>query len=432
MRLRSGLTALTLLALPCAWLGVPASAPATTSSQPSSIVEKKGCGKRGGGGNQGGEARRASGSAQTSDGVRGETAPPIPRRDRGKATQETLQSWQVVPGVTFEQFTRTDSRGQIRGQLMRIDPATPGLQIDYAGRKHVAATAPLLDTVLKDGAIAGVNGDFFDISDTGAPLGIGRDRQRGVLHGPVEGWNTAFYIDKAGVPQIGPLVTKAKILQHPRIDITNVNSPSVARGGIGLYNRKWGKLERYRVVDGRKKHVRMVVIKGGRVVTNTTKFPCKLKVNGQVLIGRGRGPARELKRLVHRKRITTRVGLSGHPKVAITGNTRMLLAGRRLSVNDVEMHPRTAVGIDRDTGQVLLLVIDGRQDFSRGYTMVELANLMKELGAEDALNLDGGGSSTMVGLTPAGTVEVLNSPSDGSQRAIPNGLLLSYTAPPPA
>jgi hypothetical protein len=422
VRLRSGLICATLLALGCAGWGAPA-APASTTAADRVPARDNSCDP------DNAAARRSPARAQTSDGVRGETAARIPARLRGEGTYETLQSWQVVPGVSFEQFRITDARGAIRGQLMRIDPATPGLQIDYAGRQHVAATAPLLDTVLKDGAIAGVNGDFFDICDTGAPLGLGRDRQRGVLHGREEGWNTSFYIDKDGLPHIGPLVTKARIVQHPRLDITNVNSPSVAKGGIGLYTRKWGALHRYRVVDGRKKHVRMVVVRGGRVVTNTRKFPKYLKVTGQVLVARGRRPVAELRGLAHHRRITTRVGLSEHPRVAITGNTRMLLAGKRLSVNDIEMHPRTAVGIDRDTGQVLLLVIDGRQDFSRGYTMVELADLMKELGAEDALNLDGGGSSTMVGLTPAGTVDVLNSPSDGAQRSIPNGLELSYTAP---
>jgi len=423
VRLRSGLIAATLLALPCAWLGTPA-APATTPAGTGAVARDNSCDPD----NE--AARRSGGRPQTSDGVRGETAPRIPARLRAEGTYETLQSWQVVPGVTFEQFRITDARGPIVGHLMRIDPATPGLKMDYLGQHHVADTAPVLDMALAEGAVAAVNGDFFDICDTGAPLGIGRDRQRGILHGREEGWNTSFYITKDGLPQIGPLVTKARIVQHPRIHITNVNSPSVAKGGIGLYTRKWGTLHRYRVVDGRKKKVRMVIVKGNRVKTNTTKFPKAVKVKGLVLVARGRAPVAELKRLVRHRRITTRMGMSEHPKVAITGNTRMLLAGRRLSVNDVEMHPRTAVGIDRDTGQVLFLVIDGRQDFSRGYTMVELANLMKEFGAEDALNLDGGGSSTMVGLTPAGTVNVLNSPSDGSPRYVPNGLELSYTAPP--
>src|SRR5204863_6398296 len=100
-----------------------------------------------------------------------------------------------------------------------------------------------------------------------------------------------------------------------------------------------------------------------------------------------------------------------NPEVAISGNKVLLLHGVRRVIDDRELHPRTAIGIDQDTGQILMLVVDGRQTFSRGYTMVELANLMTALGAEDALNLDGGGSSTMLAFGPDGLVEVRNSPS---------------------
>ena len=93
----------------------------------------------------------------------------------------------------------------------------------------------------------------------------------------------------------------------------------------------------------------------------------------------------------------------------------MLLRAAKLQVSDDrELHPRTAVGIDRDTGRILLLVVDGRSKLSRGYTLVELARMMRRLGAEDALNLDGGGSSTMVGKDRDGGVRVLNPPSDGA------------------
>ena len=78
---------------------------------------------------------------------------------------------------------------------------------------------------------------------------------------------------------------------------------------------------------------------------------------------------------------------------------------------------------------MLLLVVDGRQEFSRGYTLVELARLMRSLGAEDALNLDGGGSSTMVGIGPGGHLRVVNSPSDGQQRRVANALGVRYRAP---
>ena len=54
-------------------------------------------------------------------------------------------------------------------------------------------------------------------------------------------------------------------MQHPEIEIPTVNTPSVRQGGIGLYTDKWGVLKGYRVTDGQKKHVRMVVVKDGVV-----------------------------------------------------------------------------------------------------------------------------------------------------------------------
>lgn len=58
-------------------------------------------------------------------------------------------------------------------------------------------------------------------------------------------------------------------------------------------------------------------------------------------------------------------------------------------------HPRTAVGRTFD-GQLIVVVVDGRQPASRGVDLVELATIMRDLGAERALNLDGGGSSALV------------------------------------
>ena len=74
--------------------------------------------------------------------------------------------------------------------------------------------------------------------------------------------------------------------------------------------------------------------------------------------------------------------------------------------------PRTAIGRTKQ-GNVLLVVVDGRQQKSIGMTLTEIAILMQELGAEDAMNLDGGGSSEMV----VGN-EVMNRPSDGRERSV--------------
>ena len=78
--------------------------------------------------------------------------------------------------------------------------------------------------------------------------------------------------------------------------------------------------------------------------------------------------------------------------------------------------PRTALGIKKD-GSLLLLIVDGRNNNSAGLTLSELATYMLRLGAKDAVNFDGGGSSVM-----AVNGRIVNKPSDGKERAVSIGL----------
>jgi hypothetical protein len=72
---------------------------------------------------------------------------------------------------------------------------------------------------------------------------------------------------------------------------------------------------------------------------------------------------------------------------------------------------------------MLLMTVDGRQADSRGVTLAEMAALMKQAGARDALNLDGGGSSTLLAREPGRSrPRIENQPSDGRERAVPNGI----------
>lgn len=91
-------------------------------------------------------------------------------------------------------------------------------------------------------------------------------------------------------------------------------------------------------------------------------------------------------------------------------------------------HPRTAAGLSADGRTLILAVVDGRTNASVGMTCTELGALMKELGAHDASNLDGGGSSTMW-IAGDG---VVNDPSDGAQRVVGNhlGVLARGTGEP--
>jgi hypothetical protein len=365
---------------------------------------------------------------QTSEGIKGPTARQIPLGQRGRTVVSGVRSWMVSPGVTYRRWDQRNARGPIRAHLLTVNPRRAGVTLDYAHGRYVPSRAPLSRLLARDHAVAGVNGGFFDIYDTGAPLGVGRDPQQGMLHGSKYTWHNAFYMTQDGEFRIGARMLTAQIEQFPQIEITNVNSPRVRQGSVGIYAPAWGRTFGYRITDGQRKRVRMVVIQDGRVAANRTTLNSDEKISGLVLIGRGTG-ADALRELRVGSIIDVEWGLPGEPPLAISGESILLRHGRRLVSNDRELHPRTAIGIDRDTGRLLLLVIDGRARFSRGFTLVELAQMLRQLGAEDALNFDGGGSSTMVAEGRDGRRQVLNSPSDGQQRKIPDGIEILYDAP---
>jgi hypothetical protein len=126
---------------------------------------------------------------------------------------------------------------------------------------------------------------------------------------------------------------------------------------------------------------------------------------------------------------------------------RELVSGRETIVRDgqayvsprtsiaTQMHPRSAIGTTAN-GDVVIATVDGRDaGTSTGVDLDELAQLMLVRGAVQAINLDGGGSTTLV-LRRPGDVDasVVNRPSDGAERAVANAILLVSSAPtgPPA
>lgn len=366
----------------------------------------------------------------SSDGQPGPIAEPMPAARLSRVVVSNERHYRVAPGLKYRQWDQRDARGRIRAYLLTANLKKPGLTLQYAAPPQIAARDELSDMIAPDKAVAGVNGDFFDISDTDAPLGVGVDRGR-VLHGQSEGsWLSSFILTATGTPRIGEHPVTASVPELPDLDITGVNAPWVIPDGIGLYTPKWGPAPGYAVTDAAKhKDVRQVVIQHGTVVSNTVEVDSGTPIEGKMLIGRGNGASRLFQQLPVGTQVHVAVKVKSQPQLAIGGSLVLLHHGRIMTDDDGELHPRTAVGIDRDTGRILLLVIDGRQTFSRGYTLLELARMMKKLGAEEALNFDGGGSSTMVTKRPSGRTTVANSPSDGNQRQVANGLELVYKAP---
>ena len=107
------------------------------------------------------------------------------------------------------------------------------------------------------------------------------------------------------------------------------------------------------------------------------------------------------------------------------GSDNIILKNGEKAEGDLLYNPRTGIGISKDKTKIFLVVADGRNDESKGATMVDFGQIFKALGAWDAVNMDGGGSSVMVVDN-----EVVNSPSDGYVRPVGTGLLIVETPEP--
>ena len=119
-------------------------------------------------------------------------------------------------------------------------------------------------------------------------------------------------------------------------------------------------------------------------------------------------------------------------KLGIGATGDMLIENGQVNSNfEAGANPRTAIGIT-DNGKIILYTIDGRQKgYSYGVQLRSLANRLKELGCTDAINLDGGGSTSYAIQFPGDNlVELVNSPSDGKLRPVSNFIFLKNNQQP--
>ncbi len=103
-------------------------------------------------------------------------------------------------------------------------------------------------------------------------------------------------------------------------------------------------------------------------------------------------------------------------RFAVSGSALVLRGGKVVARPEATArHPRSAIGLSEDGRALFLVAVDGRQEHSRGVTLEELGQLMQRLGAHQALNLDGGGSTALVVKDPGtGVFALANRPSDPS------------------
>ncbi|MEV1011134.1 phosphodiester glycosidase family protein [Streptomyces sp. NPDC049881] len=348
----------------------------------------------------------------------------------------------VAPGAELTSFRRLESDKWLSGHALTVD-LTSDLRVDYLSPGSVAATAPVGDLAAAHDpgegrtTVAAVNGDFFDINATGAPLGAGV-ADGALVQSPSGAATQAVGIGPGGAGRVLDLYFDGTLTlpDGGTLPLDGYNAADVPAGGIGLYTAQWGAADRALPVAGAGRVTEVTVTDGGEVKA-VTGAPGREPVpeDAYVLLGREAGAA-ALAGLAPGDTLATeyapRTGDGGPlPRTAVGGRGVLVAEGEPLDWEGLPNNataPRTAVGFSRDGQEMYLLSVDGRQAHSGGTTLTELAVMMADLGAWSALNLDGGGSTTLLARAPGDAApRLVNSPSDGEQRPVPNGLAL--TAP---
>ncbi len=346
----------------------------------------------------------------------------------------SLDSVLVGPGVI--QYHHIIDSGPWNINIIKIDIQNPWLKFQSvkAGDKLMAfektSSMAARNNFEEHRVVAAINGDFYNTS-TGEQ--IGTQVANGQLLKVTSDWlNIAFDIDKN--PMIGMQNFSGSIITGDSLkSISGINKIRNTDELIFYNSFKGGSTSTNQFGT----EVRVIPIDNW-FVNDTIRGIVDTIVSGvgnmsigsnkAVLSGHGISGTFLINNLS--KDDTIRIVLNLIPALSkieqlIGGNTWLVQNGIANPDNG-DRHPRTAVGFNEDSTMFFMFVVDGRQPgLSVGMSYKELGDYMKTWGVHQGLNLDGGGSSTMVvrGV-------IVNSPSDiGGERSVANSLLLISTAP---
>lgn len=339
-------------------------------------------------------------------------------------TADTLRTDYVAPGV-IHRFVWTASAPWAI-QVLQVDldrcyslRAVKGTT-GAAGRTK---TSELLAR-FNDSAsvVGGVNADFFSLTQpAGVPIGA-LVTNGTLVAGP--GSQPALAVDSSGAVHIVRLrATGTLELEGRHVPIDGWNRR--AAHGIAVFDDRWGG-----TTDSASSVIEVAVTgrpQGHVILVDTATSGVAIPRNGAVIVA-GRDAPADLRASLRDLRAGDSVQMTLQlapffPREAVGG--RPLLVRDSAIAADADTtgqpsfstgrNPRTAVGLARRGKRLILVAVDGRQKpYSDGMSLRELANLMLSLGASEALNLDGGGSTTLVfaDTNSARKLRVANRPSD--------------------
>ena len=354
----------------------------------------------------------------------------------------------ITSGVTHNTIKRFLTSGWLNINIVTVDLTNPYVKLDLlTPPEGVSALANVKTMAESSNAVAAINGGFFDKFSTesgskgGYPMGFE------IKSGNIV--STPFYVNKTkdkfatfSMDKLNQVfysyVKQTTALTAPsgaQIKVSDINKISTDYKAPVMFNKYWGK---YSIGSNEKfPNMTEMVVNNGVVTEIRYAMPSvEIPENGYVITSRQEGG----KSLSSNFKVDDAVQLNikttpdlSNQEFAVSGGTILLKDGHIYPfTHDITgLHPRSSIGTSKDNKYLYMVAVDGRQTLSRGVTQQDLANIMLEIGAYNAINLDGGGSTTLVERLPGTTsIGVTNSPSEAPLRKVVDALGVISIAPP--
>lgn len=328
----------------------------------------------------------------------------------------------IAPGIVYrERRFMKGNEGPFTVQILTVDPRRKEVNVVAVRANDGIGLETTSDMSSRYHAAAAINGGFFEMKGllAGASAGnfvwngrvLGTGPERGSLVVCRDAANHVEQLRVATAAFAGSVLVGGKIHTIDGVNrVRGANQLIAYTPEVGVGSKTEPGLE--------------VSIVRDRVVAVSEKGDLAIPEHGLVLSASGSARAR-LEGLKKGARVTVRMSViqgACEAEDLIAGFPTLIDEGKFASLGTSSFatlrHPRTAFAL-RNDGQLLFVTVDGRQKTSVGMTLRELAEFLLAEGAREAVNLDGGGSTTMV---VDGWVK--NSPSDGKERRVSDGVLI--------
>lgn len=284
----------------------------------------------------------------------------------------------------------------------------------------------------EDKTVAAINGDFFSKYKDGQNFSLGLEVKDGeLLQSHIKPEMAAGFFGENGL--ILSYVDFSSEVEAPdgtKMPIAHVNKPTDYYGAVLMYTAGFNGAVSPFLPAG----ITVVTAEENKVIAKGISMGGTVPIpeNGYILvIDDNMTPFLEYKFNVGDE---IKVSLSVTPsleniKTAFGGGTLLIKDGKKTEIthNVTGNNPRSVIGTNEDGTVIYFITVDGRQSSSKGVSLETLADICLEMGAVNAINLDGGGSTAMVGKTlEENSLHYFNAPTEN--RKVINAVALTSSS----